>query len=69
VTTQAPSLTEADRRAVAQALELAAVSGAGAVREHTGETDIGMAYACAFGEARHLLTELAAIAERLGGGR
>jgi len=60
-------LTDVDRDVIARARKLAAASGDGAVSEHTGETDPAMAYARAFGAARHLLAELASIAERLGG--
>ena len=67
-----PELTGPDRDVIKRARELAAVTGADAVRDRagetdTGETDAGMAYAVVFGEARYLLAELAAIAERLGG--
>jgi hypothetical protein len=68
------ALTAADRSVIARARQLAAVRGEDAdaehvaLREHTGMTDIATGYACAFGEARHLLGELAALAERLAGG-
>lgn len=60
-------LTGSDRRAIARARELAGLRAAGPLCRHTGETDTAMAYACAFGEARHLLAELAAIIERPAG--
>jgi hypothetical protein len=56
-------LSDLDRDTIDRARELAEVNGP-AVRERTGETDAGMAYAVAFGEARHLLGELVAIIER-----
>jgi hypothetical protein len=56
-------LTAADRDLVRRAREVAGLRGA-AVRERTGERDLGMAMATAFGEAQHLLGALAAIIER-----
>jgi hypothetical protein len=58
-----PQLTDYDRDVIASARKLAAI---GDVREHTGETDLGMAYAVALGEAQHLLGILADRLERLG---
>lgn len=62
------TLTEHDRSLIAAALELAALKG-NALREHTSERDLGMAMAQALGEAQHVLRELAAALERLGGQR
>jgi len=60
-------LTGADRRSIAQARELAALRTTAALRERfPGWDDLGATYAEAFGTARYLLRELAAIAERLG---
>jgi hypothetical protein len=65
-----PTLTDHDRRIIARARKLTGLPpSADALREHTGATDFGMAYAVAFGEAAFLLEELAVIAERLGGAR
>lgn len=58
------SLTDADRRIIDQARELAEVRGPAAVREHTGDSDPLGSYVAAFGEAQELLTELAVIALR-----
>jgi hypothetical protein len=58
-----PGLTDADRDHITRARKLAA---AGDIKEHTGEADLGMAYAVALGEAKHLLAELADRLERLG---
>ena len=61
-------LTDHDRDIIGRARKLEAVSGADAVREHTGEADIGMAYATAYGDARWSISELLGVIERLGGG-
>lgn len=61
----ASSLPVYDGLTVARARQLAAVSGAAAVRDYTGEADSAMAYAAALAEAQHLLAELAAIIDRL----
>jgi hypothetical protein len=63
---QAPRLTGQDRRAIAEARELAAVP-AGQIREFTGETDGDLARAIALGRAQVLLGQLADLAARLGG--
>ena len=60
-------LTDADRALIARARTLAGLKGP-AIRAHTRERDLGMALASAFGEAQHLLRELAAIIDRLAGG-
>jgi hypothetical protein len=52
-------ITGPDRDLIARARRLAAAATQDELREHTGETDTALAYACAFGEARHLLGELA----------
>jgi hypothetical protein len=62
-----PELTESDLDVIARARKLADVAGPGTVLEHTGENDLGMAYAVAFGQATYLLAELADRLERLGG--
>jgi hypothetical protein len=54
-----------DRSLIGRARALAAISGPDAVREHTGESDIDMAYVRAFGQATYLLSELADAVERL----
>ena len=61
------ALIAADRDRIARARELAELSGADAVRELTGDEDIGMAYAVAFGRAQFHLRDLLAIIERPGG--
>jgi hypothetical protein len=61
-------LTDADWRIIAQARELASLRTGAAIDERfPGWDSPGAAYAEAFGVSRHLLTELAAIAERVGG--
>jgi hypothetical protein len=60
-------LTETDRRTISAARELAAITG-DAAKERADATELAVAYAVVFGEARGLLTELAAIAERVTGG-
>ncbi len=63
-------LTDRQREVVAKARELAGLSGAEKIREHTGDTDAGMAYAVAFGEAQWDIRELLAIiAELTGAGK
>ncbi len=51
------ALTTDQRRKVEAARKIAALES-GKVREHTGDTDLGMAYAVAFGEAQWGLREL-----------
>jgi hypothetical protein len=61
-------LTGMDRHIIARARKLAAVpADSDANCEFTGEADADHARALMLGEAKHLLGELAAIAERLGG--
>jgi hypothetical protein len=60
-----PELTTADRDYIASARKLAKLVTAADVREHTGEADLGMAYAVALGEAQHLLGILADRLEQL----
>lgn len=67
VTGDATRLTDHDRRTIAQARELAALRHVSAVKKHTAETDILLAYVNALGEAQYLLGELAAALERLSG--
>jgi hypothetical protein len=58
-----PELTDYDRDVIASARKLAV---AGDVIKYTGETDLGMAYAVAFGKAQYLLGVLADRLEQLG---
>lgn len=70
MTVTAPALTDLtdlDRRIIALARELVATRDMDALRERTGETESVLALANALGEAKFLLGELAALAERLGG--
>ena len=60
------ALTDLERRAVADARELAALP-LGTVRDYVGETDLALAYASAFGRAQYVLAELVAMADRLCG--
>ena len=59
------SLTAADRRIIAKAHEVAALTSADSMREHYGQTDGDMARAAALGQAQFLLAEMAAIIARL----
>jgi hypothetical protein len=60
-------LTDADRRLIAKARELAALRTTAAICDRfPGWDDTAAAYAEAFGTARWLLDELAGIAERAG---
>jgi len=61
-----PGLTAADLDYIASARKLARLVTAADVREHTGEADLGMAYAVALGEAQHLLGILTDRVEQLG---
>lgn len=66
------TLSDADRRIITQARELAALGSASAVRQRFGGTGASaatavVAYVEAFREAQHVLTEMAALAERLAG--
>jgi hypothetical protein len=63
----APPLTDADRRIIARARELAELP-ADANCAYTGEADEASARAAALGTAKYLLGELAAIADRFGTG-
>ena len=58
--------TEADRRAIAKARELAALDGPG-IRRYAGSDDPGYACAVAFGVAQEWLATLADALERLAG--
>lgn len=70
----ARQLTDHDRKLIAEARELRTISDADTLRAwltangtmKAGEGD-EMVYPLAYGNARYLLGELAAIAERLGG--
>jgi len=63
-------LDDTQRYKVAMARELAGLSNADEVRKHTDSTDLGMAYAVAFGEAQWDIRELLAIiAELTGAGK
>lgn len=64
--TATAALTYHDRRAIAEAIELAEVAGAG-FREYMGEADADLARAVALGRAQVMLAELAVIANRLAG--
>jgi hypothetical protein len=67
----ASRITDADRRLVTRARELAAARDAGALRVIAGSrpgTDNAMVYGEALGVAQYLLGELAAVIARLGGG-
>ena len=65
-TSDTARLTSRDRRIIDAARQLAILTTPGA-RTRAGTDDTAFAYACLFGEARVLLTELAFTAERLGG--
>lgn len=67
MTTETTALTSADRRIITKARALAESAGLEAVRGAAADPGIDT-YAEAFGVARYLLGELAAIIERLGGG-
>jgi hypothetical protein len=58
-------LRVSDMRVIAQARDLADLHGSDAVRRHTGETDVTMAYAVALGEAQYYVRELSRIVNRL----
>ena len=60
------TLTDRDRHIIAQAREVAGLGGIASIREReeTDSTEVALAHV--YGEARYLLGELAAIAERLG---
>jgi hypothetical protein len=60
-------LTDADRRMIAKAAEVAALKDPAAMRERYGDANHVMARAAAFGEAQFLLLELDAIIARLDG--
>jgi hypothetical protein len=60
------ALSDADRRLIAEARELAALQGADAIRERAGDPEILGAIAFMFGEAQAMLRELARVAERPG---
>lgn len=69
--TPAPSLTDADRGIVARARELAGANDLPALAAVTGappDLPVVGVHAEALGVAQYLLGELAAIADRLGGG-
>jgi hypothetical protein len=60
-------MSEHDKLTVARARELAAVNRLDALRERYGTSDTLAALGDQWGESSHLLGELAAIIERLGG--
>lgn len=60
------TLTETDKKTIARARELATLNGE-EIRLNTGYDDPAMALAAAMGQAQHLLSELATIAERAHG--
>jgi hypothetical protein len=61
-------LTDTGRRLIARARELAGLRGPEAIRGHTGETDVALAYVYAFGQAQVILAELADSLERTAEG-
>jgi hypothetical protein len=67
-TTPAPSLTDADRRAIARVRELGALRDADAMRQHFDEEDGDMARAATLGALQMAALTVADLAERLGGG-
>ena len=62
------ALSAQDRHVIDLARELAALTTAAAVREHVGTDDTTLALAHFWGVARVMITDLAAVAERLGSG-
>jgi hypothetical protein len=60
------TLTATDRNTIERARTVAALRGEH-LRRHAAERDPALAMAACLGEAQHLLGELAALAERLGG--
>lgn len=60
-------LTTRDRSLIDRARQQSRLNRVTAIKIHTGEKDILMAYATAFAEAQSLLAELASLAENLGG--
>ena len=66
-TTKQSSLTDVDRRIIANASELAALGAIDAIRKHAGQDDTAAALASVFGGAQFLLAELVAIVTRLSG--
>ena len=65
-TTGTTTLDARDRETITKARELAALPAAD-IRDYTGETDLGSAYAVALGRAQWELGQLLAIVERLAG--
>ena len=65
--TASNSLTDAERRMIARARNLSGAADLEEIRRAAADPEIG-SYAEAFGAARYLLGELAAIIDRLGGG-
>jgi len=63
--TETSRLTGPERSVIDRALTLADIADQDALRAHTGVSETELAYACAFGEAQHLLGELSAIIGRL----
>jgi hypothetical protein len=59
-----PRLTDYDRGIIAEARELASLSGK-AVCEYTGQADLGTAYASALGRAQFRLEALVRLVEHL----
>ena len=68
MTTATSRLTSHDRHIIAQARELHALVGIGGIRERARTDDTLFAFTQFAGEAKFVLGELAAIAERLGCG-
>jgi hypothetical protein len=62
-----PELTDSDRDLIKRARKLAGLADEAALRKHAGEPDsVLFAYIRVFGEAKHLLAELAGRLERSG---
>ncbi len=62
-----PELTDSDRDLIERARKLADIGNEAALRQHAGEPDsVLFAYIRVFGEAKHLLGELAGRLEQLG---
>ena len=53
-------LRVSDMRVIAQARDVAGIHGSDAVRKHTGEAELTLAYAVALGEAQYYVRELTA---------
>jgi hypothetical protein len=65
--THVPELTGYQQGQIDAARKLTGLHGVQAVREHTGDSDYGMAYAVAFGQAQWAIGDLLAIIAELAG--